>query len=403
VTGGVGAESARGLRVASVESDASFLEQTFAEARESASGAQAPRSGVAGLLPFDLRQKLIINGWGVLPIGAHDCAGKSAGKAPSIRGWQHFAQFGGNLPSEVDLREWGRRTLGAPGTGLPTGNIVAIDVDVSDPVTVDDIQAIAFEELGATPFIRQGRAPRIALIYRAAEAIGSVSLKVLHGTGDGLDILANGRQLVGYGVHPGTCRCYEWIGPEQPLTSRPDAAPSITGAQVGCFLERVGKILPLSKTGGRRGTQNRKAGEGAEIVRNAAGLVTDGREGWLTRKVHQAGLEMYVAGEKPTVSALMERSWKSFAASACLKDGRWQPSDAEGKARAWLDRVRRKLIPLGAKIVSTEPTYPDERLSLVEAEYRVGEVISSFFDQHVPAWRAQVEEYRLYSKQLASR
>ncbi len=133
MTGGVGAESARGLRVASVESDASFLEQAFAEARESASGAQAPRSGVAGLLPFDLRQKLISNGWGVLPIRAHDGAGKSAGKAPFIRGWDRFARFGAKLPTIVDLRDWGRSARKAPGTGIPTGNILAIDSTCPTP------------------------------------------------------------------------------------------------------------------------------------------------------------------------------------------------------------------------------------------------------------------------------
>ncbi|MFL5118195.1 MAG: bifunctional DNA primase/polymerase, partial [Microvirga sp.] len=183
--------------------------------------AQPPRSGVAGLLPFEVRQKLISNGWGVLPIRIHDGAGKSAGKAPSIRGWQLFAQFGAKLPTVADLKDWGRSTLKAPGTGIATGNVIAIDLDLSDAVTLNEVKAIAFEVFGATPFVRQGRAPRVALIYRATEAIGSVSLKVLHGAGDGLDILANGRQFVAYGIHPVTRCPYVWIAAAQPLSSRP--------------------------------------------------------------------------------------------------------------------------------------------------------------------------------------
>jgi hypothetical protein len=208
-----------------------------------------------GLLPFEVRQNLISNGWGVLPIRTHDGAGKSPGKAPSIRGWQLFAQFGAKLPTLTDLKDWGRSTLKAPGTGIATGNVIAIDLDLSDAVTLNEIKAIAVGEFGITPFVRQGRAPRIALIYRAAEAIHSVPLKVLHGSGDGLDVLAVGKQFVAYGLHPITCRAYQWIGQEQPLTASPDAAPAITAAQVTRFLERVGQILPLSKTGGRRGTR----------------------------------------------------------------------------------------------------------------------------------------------------
>ncbi len=180
-------------------------------------------------------------------------------------------------------------------------------------MTLDDVKAIAFEECGSTPFIRQGRAPRIALIYQAGEAIASVSLKVLHGSGDGLDILAVGKQFVAYGLHPITHGLYEWIGPEQPLTTPPDAAPTITGAQVTCFLNRVGKTLPLSKTGGRRGTGSGKAGDGAEIVRNAAGLVTDGREGWLRDKVWQAAHELHASHSAISVEALAARAWSMFS------------------------------------------------------------------------------------------
>ena len=41
------------------------------------------------------------------------------------------------------------------------------------------------------------------------------------GSGDDLDILANGRQFVAFGIHPKTKQPYAWIGPESPLTASP--------------------------------------------------------------------------------------------------------------------------------------------------------------------------------------
>jgi hypothetical protein len=144
---------------------------------------------VAGLLPFEARERLLEKGWAVLPIRIHDGRGKGAGKAPSIKAWQRFAIFGAKRPTLADLKDWGGSTLKAPGTGIPTGNLAAIDIDLSDCATLNIVKDLAFAELGMTPFVRQGRAPRVALVYRAAEAIRSESFKILDGNGDGIDIL----------------------------------------------------------------------------------------------------------------------------------------------------------------------------------------------------------------------
>jgi hypothetical protein len=210
--------------------------------------------------------------------------------------------------------------------------VIGIDIDVLDSALCAEIEGMAYVEFGLTPFLRQGRRPKLLLVYRAAEPIRSAAYKTLDGTGDGLDILAVSKQFVAYGLHPTTCRSYVWIGGSEPRTTAPDAAPAISASQVERFVERVRAILPLSKAGGGKG----KGGDSAEIVRDPERFVIDGREAWLTRKVHQAGCELHVAGEDILAEAVAARAWDLFASTTRLSvNGReWTREDAARKAEA---------------------------------------------------------------------
>jgi hypothetical protein len=182
---------------------------------------------------------------------------------------------------------------------------------------------------------------------------------------------------------------------EEPRSSAPEAAPAVTRAQVDAFIDQVRAIVPLSKPGGGK----RKGGPNAEIVCDAEGLVVDGREGWLTRKVHQTACHMQAAGGVLDVEELAARAWEVFQNTASNTDGRWAPADAEIKARALIDRVRRRVITLGPAGPAT-PTYPDERLSLRDAEAKVAEIVGHFFTTYVPSWWAEVAAYELAVAEL---
>ena len=183
---------------------------------------ETPRSGVVGLTPLQLRYALLHNDWGVLPIVRHDMADKRAGKGPAVRSWQQFAQYDAHLPSNEHLREWDRKAFDQPRTGIPRGDIVAVDLDFApDPDLAHELRGIAVETLGATPFMRQGQALKLVLVYRATEPIKSQAFKVHDGSGDGFDILASGRQFMAFGIHPKTLRPYPWIGSESPLPASP--------------------------------------------------------------------------------------------------------------------------------------------------------------------------------------
>jgi hypothetical protein len=147
-------------------------------------------SGILGLSPRDLRFALLSNAWGVLPIRRHDAPGHGRGKAPLIQRWQRFAEYDAERPSLADIIEWDRALAKAPGTGIPCGDVVSIDVDILDSSTARQVEATALQTFGPTPFVRQGRAPKLLLVFRAAEPIPSSAFKTLDGTGDGLDVLA---------------------------------------------------------------------------------------------------------------------------------------------------------------------------------------------------------------------
>ncbi|GJE51820.1 hypothetical protein GOFOIKOB_4884 [Methylobacterium tardum] len=350
-------------------------------------------SGVESLTPHQLRSRVLANGWGALPILAHDAPGKAAGKRPALKAWADFAGFEAARPAQSAVASWDRQFSRAPGTGIPCGTVVGIDVDVTDPILAAEIEAVARACLGDTPFSRQGKAPKLLLVYRAAEAFPKRAFKANDGSGAGLDILADGSQFVGFGIHPGTGRPYRWIGPESPLTAGPDAAPEVTAAQIKAFVDRVHALMPLSKTGGRQARG--PGGESAEIVRDAEGFVIDGREAWLTNLVWRAANELHDGGLPLTEEAVADLAWGRFLASARPDVGGrvWARADAAAKARGTLDRIRRRKVSLGPKIVATDPTYPDEARPLAEAEAEVRRLIEDFFTHEAPGFKNALGAY----------
>ena len=366
-----------------------------------------PPSGVAGLTPTQVRAQLARMGWtAALPIHSHDGGHSSRGKAPGIKGWQQRARFEGPETTATDLEDWRKKERQWPGTGIACGNTITIDADfATDAALAETVTALAIEIFGETPFLRQGQAPKMALVYRAAEAMPSISLKTADGCGDGLDVLAESRQFVAFGVHHKTLRPYAWVGAESPLTAGPEDAPEVTQAQVDDFLARLRGLVELNGTGGRKGHGG--GGGGAEIVRDAFGKVIDGRELHLTRTVYSVALAMKAEGVEITVAALAARAWDRFVETTVPND-RWHPENAREKAAALLDRVRRGLASLDPKPAAdagetVEPTYPDRRISVAEAEAETATIVSGFFEGHVPAWRRELAQWKAEAEEAAER
>lgn len=347
------------------------------------------RSGVDRLTALDVRLQMRSNGWPSLPITPHDGKVKGDGKRPAIRGWSMFAVFDEENDPRLRnaIESWERQHPDANGTGVPCGRVIGIDIDVSDPALVGEIEAFAFSVFGPTPFVREGRAPRRLLVYRAAEAVPKAGHKAQNGTDNGIDILAVGSQFVAFGIHPKTFRPYHWVGAESPLTAEPSEAPEITAAKIDAFLNLVKGVLPLSAKGAKR--ERAGGGGSAEVVRDAEGFVTDGREQHMTNVVWRAACGLSERGEPLTLEALTEAAWDAFLATARpIVDGKeWSRADAENKVRGMLDRVKRGLVKLPPKREIVSPTYADDARPLVEAEAAARSLIDRFFDRGAPEYR----------------
>ncbi|MHB2207769.1 bifunctional DNA primase/polymerase [Methylobacterium sp. CM6257] len=329
------------------------------------------------------------NGWPSIPITPHDGKHKADGKRPAITRWERLAVFAEDMPLPLwrEVESLARRYPDAQGTGVPCGSVIGIDIDVSDSALVEEIQGMAFSVFGPTPFIREGRAPRRLLVYRAAEAMPKSAHKALNGAGDGIDIQAVGSQFVAFGIHRSTWRPYRWIGAESPLTASPDEAPEITAEQVAAFLSLVNGVLPLSASGS--GRKRTGGGGSAEVVRDAEGFVVDGRETHLTNLVWRAACGFAERGDPPTVEALTDAAWANFLTTARpIVGGReWTKAEAEAKARATLDRVKRGLAKLPPKRETVAPTYHDAARPLAEAGAAVRAGVDEFFERYAPEYR----------------
>lgn len=189
-----------------------------------------------------LRLQLLENGWATIPVKGPDHPdGRDAGKAPALPGWQKVNAAA--LTPEV-VRSWSRRAH-ETNTGLVCGHLVVVDLDVPVEAICAKLKATAFALLGATPFIRIGRAPKLALCYRVATPIQKVAtpeLFLADGTKLQVEILAAGQQVVGYGIHPGTGRPYTWLD-AAPHTHLFSAVPETEPDAVAAFLAAADAIL----------------------------------------------------------------------------------------------------------------------------------------------------------------
>jgi len=147
---------------------------------------RAPSSAHGAFDRFAL--KLMDNGYVPLPLD---------GKKPAIRNWNKLEAYTDRSIKAL-LRQFGDHNV-----GVRTGEVLAVDIDLTDPDKAHDMAFLAMETLGITEFIRIGRWPKRALLYRAEipkrkQVVGKVEL------------LGQGQQIAVAGIHPDTGQPYSW-------------------------------------------------------------------------------------------------------------------------------------------------------------------------------------------------
>jgi hypothetical protein len=326
-------------------------------------------------------QSMVDLGWSIFPqetTGDRRMPGKIHGRTIN---WKADHDLSNKLPTKAFLRDCILNCASlnvATVFGPASGHTFAVDIDVLDAAMADTIVGLAEEILGTTPFMRVGRAPKIALIYRH----GPGEQDVVHSTsrffakmaedgsvaksGDGLEILGASRLLTFHGRHHKTGNYFKWIGGATPLLDGPETATLVTPDQVVTFLEAVdaryrfhrgSTFTAPANTYNWDGTAIPKiclAGGGLPWTEDAEGMVCDGREAYLTRLVHHTALgfkiEMDVAanGTPEQIKAFKEKlssaSIDQFKRTARM-EGRWTDRQLSretwGKVNRLVDKVVR--------------------------------------------------------------
>lgn len=194
----------------------------------------APPRASAGTFPTTGR-KLLENGYLIVPI-------KPGHKSPANDEWQ-TARFD---PSNLDNK------YAACGTGILCGQgphpIVAIDIDIPhDAALVERIADLCRERFGPT-IERVGNAPKLALLYRAAEG-GKKLLTAwfedaIFGDRMRVEVLDRGQQIVVDHIHPDTGEPYTWTDLFGGIAHVPASAlPVVTHEQIAALLVDIEALI----------------------------------------------------------------------------------------------------------------------------------------------------------------
>ena len=152
----------------------------------------------------------------------------------------------GKRPSEPD---W-QNTIGMPvyrddalNTGVLTGALYPLDIDIEDPAIVAEIVAMAEKLFGRTIIRCRQNSPRRLLPYRIEnEDARKIIIKLSCGK---LEFLGRGQQFVGFGKHPSGAD-YEWQG--QPLDEiEIDELPVIDAAGIRALAAWAEQRWPVAE------------------------------------------------------------------------------------------------------------------------------------------------------------
>jgi len=311
-------------------------------------------------------EEMVRLGWSVFP---QESDGRRPGRVYNAPiNWQSEHHLADVLPTPKALRDWCLHCSGlnaAAVMGPGSGNAWTLDIDVTDPVLSKAVVDLADEMFGYTPLRRIGRAPKMALVYRAPpdEAVASTQRHFSEVDGDGnvvpsehaVEILGKGKPLTFHGKHHKTGRYFLWPD-KSPLRVGPDQAPVVPTLLIAEFLDRIDRdvrrfvrsasfaISPESWTwdDDRQATvpgRIQAAAGGAQWVEDARGKVVDGREKYLTTLVYQiARLNRGMPPER-----IAHITAEQFAQTAEMS-GRWS---ANSVLRLALDKARRLVAKIG--------------------------------------------------------
>ncbi len=269
--------------------------------------------GIGTTTYAQMAARLLDNGYEPLPI-------LPGTKRPAPSRWS------GVTIDAAQVDDWSQ-TFGSAGIGLRTGHLVAVDVDLDDPGLAHDVAAHAEDILGQT-LVRIGRWPRRLLIYRTLEPMRKMAVP-------GVEILGSGQQFVAFALQPGTGKPYEWVTGETPCDVALDQLPLVDDAALQRFLAfaaaKTGHLAQITRA---RQTGPTAAPHSDGPTRTAEGLVSDGRDGWLSSIAYHAVHDAVDQGQDLQPQTLADRVWDRFVATTDLARPRQDSGQVWSRAHA---------------------------------------------------------------------
>lgn len=159
-------------------------------------------------------------------------------KGPRLQGWQ-------SITIDADqIKKWSKEHANA-NIGIRTRSTPAIDIDVLDEEVALLCESVA-EDLFGPLCVRIGKAPKRLLPFRADKPFRKMVLEIEDPFGQGfkIEVLGDGQQFVGYGIHPDTQKPYAWPSLASLIETPRAELPLIDPAGVLAYFDAVETALP---------------------------------------------------------------------------------------------------------------------------------------------------------------
>ena len=298
--------------------------------------------------PADIR--LALKAAGFTPVAC-------IGKKPLLLEWQNRRDA---TPKEI--AKW-------PGgnSGIDTKYDPSCDIDFDDAEAAAAVEAAArdwFDGRGTIP-VRFGRAPRRALLFRAATPFSKIVAWFIapNGSKHKIEFLGDGQQIIVAGIHPDTGARYAWHADLAPWKMKRADLVEIDEAEAHAFLDYVADVLKeqfgfqhAPPEGNGHDAQS-PFGDGAAVTVGLEALGEAGATdaGGITNEVHCRIIPSQLrAGEHP--GDLLERIVDETMARAGNRLGWTRAKEVKCVARRILSAYRNLLLK---DYVPASGTIPD--------------------------------------------
>lgn len=171
---------------------------------------------------------------GFIPIPLH-------GKIPPLQSWQMLTSVSSE---QIDM--WAKTWPDARNTGALTRTMPTLDLDILNEEAaraLEDHVREHYEESGPI-LVRIGKPPKRAVLFHTIEPFAKfvVNLIAANGSAEKIEFLADGAQVVAFGIHPETKQPYRWHG-GQPGDTKLEELPYIREAEARALVDELVQIL----------------------------------------------------------------------------------------------------------------------------------------------------------------